>query len=205
MNKTRKISKINAILIIAISLLVISIFSITLAYFTDSRNFTGELTFGDIQLYVTNSSNAEMVNGGTIPFTFGRENATKLMPGDTVTIKFNVALKPAETGKDNASEPAYYLVKLTDTKNVFGGDAYYYYNGTSVVKSDSTNHGVGELADTTAKHTFELKAEIATDFSEASATTNVTLQIFAVQQANLEKYAADATKSAWNILTSMTA
>ena len=203
MNKTRKISKINAILIIAISLLVISIFSITLAYFTDSRNFTGELTFGDIQLYVTNSSNAEMVNGGTIPFTYS--GSEKLMPGDTVTIKFNVALKPAETGKDNASEPAYYLVKLTDTKNVFGGDAYYYYNGTSVVKSDSTNHGVGELTDTTTKHTFELKAEIATDFSEASATTNVTLQIFAVQQANLEKYATDATKSAWNILTSMTA
>ena len=202
MNKTRKISKINAILIIAISLLVISIFSITLAYFTDSRNFTGELTFGDIQLYVTNSSNAEMVNGGTIPFTYS--GSEKLMPGDTVTIKFNVSLKSKDSTSE-ASEPAYYLVKLTDTKNVFGGDAYYYYNGTSVVKSDSTNHGVGELADTTAKHTFELKAEIATDFSEASATTNVTLQIFAVQQANLEKYAADATKSAWNILTSMTA
>lgn len=202
MNKTRKISKINAILIIAISLLVISIFSITLAYFTDSRNFTGELTFGDIQLYVTNNSNAEMVNGGTIPFTYS--GSEKLMPGDTVTIKFNVSLKSKDSTSE-ASEPAYYLVKLTDTKNVFGGDAYYYYNGTSVVKSDSTNHGVGELADTTAKHTFELKAEIATDFSEASATTNVTLQIFAVQQANLEKYAADATKSAWNILTSMTA
>lgn len=202
MNKTRKISKINAILIIAISLLVISIFSITLAYFTDSRNFTGELTFGDIQLYVTNSSNAEMVNGGTIPFTYS--GSEKLMPGDTVTIKFNVSLKSKDSTSE-ASEPAYYLVKLTDTKNVFGGDAYYYYNGTSVVKSNSTNHGVGELADTTAKHTFELKAEIATDFSEASATTNVTLQIFAVQQANLEKYAADATKSAWNILTSMTA
>lgn len=202
MNKTRKISKINAILIIAISLLVISIFSITLAYFTDSRNFTGELTFGDIQLYVTNSSNAEMVNGGTIPFTYS--GSEKLMPGDTVTIKFNVSLKSKDSTSE-ASEPAYYLVKLTDTKNVFGGDAYYYYNGTSVVKSNSTNHGVGELADTTAKHTFELKAEIATDFSEASATTNVTLQIFAVQQANLEKYATDATKSAWNILTSMTA
>lgn len=199
MKKTKKLSKINAILIVAISIMLISIFSVTMAYFTDSRTYTGSLTFGDIQLYVTNSDSAEMVSGGTIPFTYS--NTSNLMPGDTVTINFNVALKSS----DNGSEPAYYLVKLSDTKNVFGGDAYYYYNGSSVVKSTSENHGVGVLDNTTDKHTFELKAEIATDFSETSVKTDVTLKIYAVQQANVSTYdSEDATKSAWNILTSMT-
>ena len=199
MNKTKKFSKINAILIIAISVMLISIFSVTMAYFTDSRTYTGTLTFGDIQLYVTNSSSTEMASGGSIPFTYS--NATSLMPGDTVTINFNVALKST----DNGSEAAYYLVKLTDTKNVFGGDTYWYYNGSSVVKSTSSNHGVGALNSTSDKHTFALKAEIATDFSETNVTTSVTLQVFAVQQANVKTYDTDATKSAWNILTSMTA
>ena len=79
---------------------------------------------------VTDGSDVEMTDGGKIPFTFGRENTSQtLMPGDTVTINFKVSLQ-------DISEPAYYLVSLTDTKGVFASNTYFS-DGTNSYRADN--------------------------------------------------------------------
>ena len=209
--KVKKVTKTMMALIITFSILLVSLIGLTVAYFTDNKSYTGTLEFGNVKLKVTDGSDAEMTDGGKITFAFGRENATKLMPGDTVTINFKVSLQ-------DSSEPAYYLVSLTDTKGVFASNTYFsdgtnsyrvdttenkvYKIATDGTETEETTKKVGELNTSVDKHTFTIKAEIDPAYETQGGKTEVSLNIFAIQQANIkDNDPTNTDKSAYHILT----
>ena len=195
--RIKKVSKVTTTLIIVFSILLVTLLSLTMAYFTDSKKYTGTLNFGNVKLKVTDKNNTEMNDGDTIVFDITRtgEVTQKLMPGDTIGINFNVSLQ----GGDNPSEPAYYLVSISDTEGVLD-EATYYHDGTNVVKNTDSAKSVGELT-VGQTHAFNISKQVPTDETRRGVKTTVSVKVYAVQKANLEKYnATDTSKSAYHIL-----
>ena len=214
----KKMSKTNKTLtaiVLALSLVVVSLLGVTAAWFTDSKSYTNKLEFGNVLLNVTDSAGAEMTKTITFDITRTNKDGTwtgKVMPGDTVKMSFNVGLK-------NESAPAYYLVLVTDTKGVFVNGTYfvgldgkvYVNDGTKTyLQSDKDKTAitgdereyVGALTKDDGAHAFELSVTIAEDYEDQGGSTDVSLNIFAIQQANLEKYSTtDTAHSAYHILT----
>ena len=193
-NKRLKISIKTIILII--SLIIFSCMSvITFAWFKDKESYSGNLTFGTIELDIT-SGVVEATK--TIDFDITRSHGDyssggNIMPGDTINIPLKIKLKN--------SEPAYYLVYLTDTKNVFEEAMYFSDDGTNVYVNNGiktykqgtttvvTNKIVGKISGT-SEHAINIKAEIPLSFNKKVEKTEVTCKIMAIQQANLTESAA---------------
>lgn len=210
MEKSKK-SKILFGMIIAFALVLISCISIiTYAWFTDKKEYTGTLNFGEIKLSVKKTGEtAELTEGKTLPFTIQRADgtaATKTMPGDTVNINLTVGLQAN-------NEDAYYFVVITDTKNIFKKGAYFlddsgnmcYYDATAnkAYRQGTTTESTQLIGKITASaaDALAIKAEIATSVTDQTIkTTDVTCKVVAIQQANLTTDAAAiaAIKSAYS-------
>ena len=177
MKKTKK-QMLNIILSILLIAILACITVGTHAWFTDQKSFsTGELKFGTIKIDVTGESvSADKLN--VVIERSSGELTGKLMPGDTVSLKFNVAL-------DANSEPAYYLVYLTGAENLFDQNCFYS-DGTSIVAPSSENKTVGLLT-TSTTHTFNITKQISTSFEAQGESVNITLEVYAIQKANLTK------------------
>lgn len=199
MKKVKKTNKTMSVLIIAFSLILISLIGLTVAYFTDSKSYTGTLEFGNIELDITGG-----VDETTKVINFDIDRKTnndptwtgKIMPGDTIKMQVNIGLK-------STSEPAYYVAVITDTKGAFE-NGIYFSDGTNVyvndgtktyLQSDSTKTAltgsnlkyVGALtkADT---HNLTLNAVVSADYEIQGGKTEVELHIYAIQQANMDEY-----------------
>ena len=94
-------------------------------------NYTGTLNFGELKLKVSGRVSGDGVTSATskIDFDVTRSSGPaytltkKIMPGDTININLTIDL---ETG----SEPAYYVVKIYDSKNIFENITYFSDDGT---------------------------------------------------------------------------
>ena len=204
MEKKRK--KINLkFIVLIISLVIFSSMSIfTFAYFTDSKSYTGNLTFGSLELDVSGGVSGDGVDTTTSKLVFdvtrtsgpAYSTTKKVMPGDTININLTLGLK---TG----SEPAYYLISITDDNRVFD-DAYYFSeDGTNIyvfdgektyLQSDPNKVNVaskycGKIT-TSAKQTIKIGAKVSESYTEQNSVCNVTCKVFAIQQANLEAKSA---------------
>ena len=181
MQKERNKTNLLKIMLVSFALiLVASIIGITFAWFTDKKNYNGELSFGSVELDVSGGVDNTQK---TLKFDVTRPIGSyttggNIMPGDTVKINFNVGLK-------STSEPAYYLAFLHDTSGSFE-DACYYSDGTTIHTLDGTTKIVGAVTSTTP-HSFTIPATISEDFTGQGQITTVKLNIYAIQQANLSK------------------
>lgn len=195
----RKASKQTRIaLIVLIVFLLASILSLSFAWFTDKKESTSNITFGNILLDVTGASAGE---NGELKFNITRNEVTtttnsKVMPGDIVNIDLTVGLK-------TNSQPAYYLLKLTDKTNKVFQNSIYFSDGTVdnsnnliVYQTDgetsweqndetkTTTKMVGKITNSD-KHNISIKAEISRDYEEENSKTEIICDIYAIQQANL--------------------
>ena len=194
--KTKRLKISIKTIILIISLIIFSCMSvITFAWFKDKESYSGNLTFGTIELDIT-SGVVEATK--TIDFDITRSHGDyssggNIMPGDIINIPLKIKLKN--------SEPAYYLVYLTDTKNVFEEAMYFSDDGTNVYVNNGiktykqgtttvvTNKIVGKISGT-SEHAINIKAEIPLSFNKKVEKTEVTCKIMAIQQANLTESAA---------------
>ena len=195
----RKASKqTRIVLIVLIVFLLASILSLSFAWFTDKKESTSNITFGNILLDVTGASAGE---NGELKFNITRNEVTtttnsKVMPGDIVNIDLTVGLK-------TNSQPAYYLLKLTDKTNKVFENSIYFSDGTVdnsnnliVYQTDGTTSWeqndatktttkmVGKITNSD-KHNISIKAEISRDYEEENSKTEIICDIYAIQQANL--------------------
>ncbi|MGN1208489.1 MAG: SipW-dependent-type signal peptide-containing protein [Christensenellales bacterium] len=197
MEKNKK-SKILYGIIVALAVIVCASLSmVTYAWFTDSKSYTGSLTFGEIKLNVTQG-----VSGSNVTFTVTRTITTyvdKVMPGDQIKIDLKVGITAT-------SEDAYYMAILTDDKNIFksaayfsdGSDVYYYTSGDGKTYKQSdgsvaSGKTVGAIAKGGAAQAVPILATIpgeATTNTVQKQVANITLKVVAIQQANIS--AADA-------------
>ncbi len=199
--KTKRLSKnVKTIILALILLVVISSFVLTLAYFQDKKEYSGTLDFGNIKLKVSGGVEGDGVTTSTSKLIFNTARKKNndstwtgnYMPGDTVEINLTVDL---EVG----SEPAYYVVQISDEKNIFENNTYfsedgqnvYVYNGTYTYKQgDSTKTMVedkycGKITAGNAQN-LTISAKISEDYETQNEQTTVYCKIFAIQQANLE-------------------
>ncbi len=199
MKKVKKTNKTMSVLIIAFSLILISLIGLTVAYFTDSKSYTGTLQFGNIELDITGG-----VDETTKVINFDIDRKTnndptwtgKIMPGDTIKMQVNIGLK-------STSEPAYYVAVITDTKGAFE-NGIYFSDGTNVYVNDGTKTYLQSDSTKTAltgsnlkyvgaltkadKHNLTLNAVVSADYEIQGGKTEVELHIYAIQQANMDEY-----------------
>ena len=199
MKKVKKTNKTMSVLIIAFSLILISLIGLTVAYFTDSKSYTGTLEFGNIELDITGG-----VDETTKVINFDIDRKTnndptwtgKIMPGDTIKMQVNIGLK-------STSEPAYYVAVITDTKGAFE-NGIYFSDGTNVYVNDGTKTYLQSDSTKTAltgsnlkyvgaltkadKHNLTLNAVVSADYEIQGGKTEVELHIYAIQQANMDEY-----------------
>lgn len=182
MQKKRNKTNNFKILIAVFALIIVaSIIGVTFAWFTDKKSYNGDLTFGTIELEITGKNVKNETK--TLEFDVSRTNGTytqggKVMPGDVVEMKFNVGLS-------KTSEPAYYLVFLSDASGSFE-DACYYSDGTTMHALDGTTKNVGAVS-SSSSHSFTIPATISEDFTGKGSVANIKLNIYAIQQANLSE------------------
>jgi len=179
MKKTKKLM-LNVILFALLIAIVACLTVGTYAWFTDQKSYsTNELRFGTIKLDVSGDSISSSDLNVVVTRSVG-ELTGKLMPGDTVSLKFNVAL-------DSTSEPTYYLVYLTGAENLFDESGCFYKSGdgtdATIVYPTSESKTVGALS--TTAHTFNLTKQISTSYETQGESVSITLEIYAIQQANL--------------------
>ena len=200
MEKKRKKINVKFIVLILSLIIFLSMSVFTFAWFTDSKSFTGNLTFGSLELDVSGGVSGDGVDSATSKLVFdvtrtsgpAYSTTKKVMPGDTININLTLGLK---TG----SEPAYYLISITDDNGVFD-DAYYFSeDGTNIyvfdgektyLQSDPNKVNVaskycGKIT-TSAKQTIKIGAKVSESYTEQNSVCNVTCSVFAIQQANLE-------------------
>lgn len=195
----KKVNKhYRTLLIVTIFLFVASILSLSFAWFTDKKEASSSITFGNILLDVTGASAGE---NGELKFNVTRNELTtttvkKVMPGDIVNIDLTIGLK-------SNSQPAYYLLKLTDKTNKVFKNSFYFSDGTVdssnnliVYQTDgetsweqndetkTTTKMVGKISNPD-KHNITIKAEISEDYDDANSKTEIICDIYAIQQANL--------------------
>ena len=191
---------LNKILITLILLVLVSTLILTLAYFQDKKEYSGTLDFGNIKLKVSGGVEGDGVTTSTSKLIFDTARKKnndptwtgKYMPGDLVEINLIVDL---EVG----SEPAYYVVQISDEKNIFENNIYfsedgqnvYVYNGTYTYKQDDSTKTMvedkycGKITAGNAQN-LTISAKISEDYETQNEQTTVYCKIFAIQQANLE-------------------
>ncbi len=190
MEKNKKRKVLLGLIVTFAFILCASLSMVTYAWFTDSKSYTGDLTFGEVKLNVTGGVASEKISFDVTRTQVSYTAGGKIMPGDTITINLKFSLT-------STSEPAYYLVFLSDTAGVFTTASYfkegttvYYNSGNSVYNASTgatatTTNKVGTVTTTTVD--LPIKAVIATTTGndKQKAATTVTMQIVAIQQANL--------------------
>ncbi len=204
--KAKGLSKSVKTFILALILLVLILpLILTLAYFSDKKEYSGTLDFGSIKLKVSGGVEGDGTDSATSKLVFDTTRKKNndstwtgnYMPGDTVEINLTVDL---ETG----SEPAYYVVQISDEKNVFESACYYsdgtktgdnfnvyVYDGVKTYKQgDTTKQPIsdkycGQVTAGNAQN-LTISAKISEDFKTQNAQTVVECRILAIQQANLE-------------------
>ncbi len=191
-SKTKYVSLILVFALVAISCLS----WITYAWFTDRKDFSGNLTFGTVELDVSGTG----VDNTTkkLKFSTTRNDSTwtgNIMPGDTINIPLTISLT-------STSEDAYYIVQISDDKNIFENAYYYSQNGTDVYVNNGstitkqgttttvTSPVVGKLLKGTSGHNITIGAKISEDFEQKGISTTIECNIYAIQVANLTE--ADA-------------
>ena len=198
----RKRKKINLKFIVLILSLIVflgmSVF--TFAWFTDTKSYTGTLNFGELKLKVSGGVSGDGVTSASskIDFDVTRSSGPsytltkKVMPGDTININLTIDL---EAGSD----PAYYVVQITDEKNIFENNLYfsddgtnvYVYNGTYTYKQGDTTKTMvedkycGTITAGSAQN-LKISAKVSEDYTTQKETTQVVCNVFAIQRANLE-------------------
>ncbi len=201
MEKKRKKINVKFIVLIISLVVFLSVSVLTFAFFTDSKSYNGNLTFGELKLKVSGDSVTQ--NSQTLLFDTARKfynDSTwtgKYMPGDTINIKLKVGL-------EDGSEPAYYLVQISDNKNVFENAFYYSQDGTNIYVNNGqkiykqgtttavTTPIIGKIlsAGDSNAHSLTISAKISEDFESQGVVTTVYCNIYAVQRANLEEKSA---------------
>ncbi len=197
--KTKRLSRSVKTIILALILLVlISPLILTIAYFSDKKEYSGTLDFGAIELDVSGTGIDNTKK--SLKFDVTRSNGTytaggKVMPGDIVNIPIKVTLT-------SESEAAYYMIFLSDPKGIFESGAYFSDYGTNVYISDGTkiynqstkatvtDKIVGKLSKGTTGHDITISATISTDFEEQNVNTIINCTVCAIQQANLNESTA---------------
>lgn len=195
--KTNKVAL--TIFVISLVFLVLTIGRITYAYYTDFKNYNNNLQFGKIELNVTQDGLAS--GSETLQFNINRTNGTytnggKIFPNDEIEIDLTISLT-------QASGPAFYLMRLSDTQNIFE-TLYYFKDGNNVyvnngektyLQSDTTKASVdkkvGKLASSRESHAFTIKARVSKDYTAQKSQTTICCNIFAVQQYNLTEVKAE--------------
>lgn len=195
MEKRRKKINLKYVVIILSLIVFLSMSMMTFAWFTDSKNYSGDLTFGSLELDVSGGVDEA---SKTLKFSTARQTAGdstwtgKIMPGDVVNIPLNVSLT-------STSEPAYYLVHITDEKNIFE-NAFYFSDGTNIYVNDGiktykqgdslktpvSDKYVGKLEKNTSGHDITIGAVVSTSATEQGVKTTIKCDVYAIQQANLE-------------------
>lgn len=194
MEKKKIFSKFEYVILILSLIIFASISTITFAWFKDKKEYSSNLSFGTIELDVSGKG-VDNANK-SLQFDVTRANGTytqggKIMPGDIVNIPLTISLT-------SQSEDAYYLIKITDDKNIFE-NAYYFSddgtnvyvdNGTNVynqsTKEDVANKIVGKLPKGTSGHNITIGATIASSVTQQGISTTIFCNIYAIQQANLD-------------------
>ena len=191
-SKTKYVSLILVFALVAISCLS----WITYAWFTSRKDFSGNLTFGTVELDVSGTGVDNTKK--ELKFSTARNDSTwtgNIMPGDTINIPLTISLT-------STSEDAYYIVQITDDKNIFENAYYYSQNGTDVYVNNGstitkqgtttvvTSPVVGKLLKGTSGHNITIGAKISEDFEQKGISTTIECNIYAIQVANLSE--ADA-------------
>ncbi|MGN1208214.1 MAG: BspA family leucine-rich repeat surface protein, partial [Christensenellales bacterium] len=175
MEKTKRKNVLKRVMIALSIVFFVCVATVTFAWLTDKKEYGGTLTFGEITLDVSGSGVTEST--ATLNFDIARNPASqKIMPGDSVSLSLNVGLA-------STSDPAYYLMFLSDTRGVFE-DACYYSDGTTVHALDGVTKNVGSIS-STSSHSIVLNGSVAEDYKAQGGITQVFLNIYAIQQANL--------------------
>lgn len=190
----KKASNTNklSIVVIAILSIICLISTITLAYFTSQDSKNGTIQFGTIEVDVETSSLVSITR-----------TAEKVMPGDELTVDFDIV---------NKGEEAYYLTLVTvvgstdvagfnDLIGLYAGGL----SGTKLVSkltelTASPTKSVGSLAkDAKVENTktFTISLEnTGNEFKNKEAT--ICVNVFAIQKANMASEAA-----AYDVLMTM--
>ncbi len=192
---------INKILIVLILLVLVSTLILTLAYFQDKKEYSGTLDFGNIKLKVSGGVEGDGVTTSTSKLVFDTARKKnndptwtgKYMPGDLVEINLTIGL-------EENSEPAYYMVFISDENEYFETSAYYGIKDSSgnlkiyksdgqkvVLQSDNseqTNIYCGKITKTET-HNLTISAKIKDELETQGTSTTVSCKVCAIQQANL--------------------
>ncbi len=190
--KSKKEKLFSKILLALLLIVLVSLFSITFAWFTDKKEYEGTLNFGSIELDVSGGVDNETQ---TLTFDVSRVSGPtytgKLMPGDTVNINLTLGLK-------STSEPAYYIVYIFDNNGVFEESMYFSEDGTNVyvnnftktyLQTDANKASVsdkycGKLTNESTQN-ITISAKVSEDYEIQGTNVKVFCKIYAIQQANL--------------------
>lgn len=185
--------KANILLVVAIVLFVATLIRISFALYSDKKSFVGNLTFGNVELNVTGGVVEE---SKILNFSIIRNGETltsgKVYPGDKVRVSVNISIA-------ERTDPVYYLMTLTDTKNIFenacyfkDGDDVYVINDSGTFKNDDrttqiSNKYVGKINSSDESHEIIIDNEIINPdlLNEENNKTTLNCNIYAIQQANL--------------------
>ncbi len=200
MEKKKKKFDIKTMILFLSLIVFLSASVFTFAFFTDSKSYSGDLTFGSLELDVSGGVSGDGVDSATSKLVFdvtrtsgpAYSTTKKVMPGDTININLTIGLK-------DGSEPAYYMVSITDDNNVFEDATYFSENGKVYVfdarktylQTDSTKTAVtdkfcGKLtAGTSGRQSLKIPAVVSQNFEEQNAKANIKCTVSAIQQANL--------------------
>ena len=207
MNIKKKENKKTKVFITLLLVLFLAFsISFSFAWFTskDESSTSEVVKFGSVALDVKGSS----IDGKNLQVNVSRKQVEyqkggKIMPGDTLSIDLDVALK-------TTSQPAYYVVKISDTKGLFEQSTYFA-DGTTdssgkliVYQTDGINTWVmgdktqtpvvkyvGKLSNTDT-HSMKIEAVVdeETGNNAQKTTTTVNCEILAIQQAHLSEQQA---------------
>lgn len=184
MKKEQKLSRntrpyLYVCILVAIILATIGL--ISYAWFTDKKEYTGDLEMGTVKISVDNGNDNQDVSFN-LSRAFGRLT-NKVMPGDTISCNVRI--------KNIGSEPCYYLVCFVNDNAVlsanFNKDYYYSTTSSSTEFSNSTTHKLGKL-DPNKNQTVAVELEISPNLTTGqNQSTEIKCSIFAIQQANLSE------------------
>lgn len=127
--KIKKVSNTMTALIITFSLILVSLIGLTMAWFTDKKNYSSNLDFGDVSILVDDTTTEDKTSDSLI-FSIYRSGTKldagkKVMPGDELRATLRIT---------NKAEDCYYLVTLNSDNDILGDsfNSNYYVNNSTL-------------------------------------------------------------------------